>query len=94
MPEKKFSFWHDLILEIKVYFLSRATTKWHILLIISRCLYLHGWYNLLMAVVQVYLLDVLAVLLRSTMLNIMINGQAVSIFQVLGTRKLKYYTVL
>ena len=47
-----------------------------------------------MAVVQVYLLDVLAVLLRSTMLNIMINGQAVSIFQVLGTRKLKYYTVL
>ena len=34
-------------------------------------------------IIQVYLLDVLAVLLRSTMLNIMINGQAVSIFQVI-----------
>ncbi len=33
--------------------------------------------------VQVYLLDVLSDLLRNTMLNIMINGQAVSIFQVI-----------
>ena len=42
---------------------------------------------LIMVVVQVYLLDVLAVLLRSTMLNIMINGQAVSIFQVIRSQK-------
>jgi hypothetical protein len=38
-----------------------------------------NWVKMLL---QVYLLDVLADLLRNTMLNIMINGQAVSIFQV------------